>query len=109
MLSLFQWGLIGVVIFIIFIFVKFKYLKHKLTWVIIIILILIGYIGFFVSTSGHEINLNSTQGIETAGKLYLGWLGNSFSNLKTISSNAVKLDWTSNNTEVINGIKNKEK
>ena len=107
--SLFQWGLISLAILIIFLLVKFRYVKHKLTWIIIIILVVIGYTGFFISTAGQNIDLNSVEGIQIAGKLYLGWLSNSFSNLKTISSDAVKLDWSANQSNIVNEIKDKKK
>ena len=109
MLTLIQWAAVIFIVLLIFLLVKFKYVKHKLTWIIVFILIIIGYLGFFISTHGQNIDLNSVDGVMTAGKLYFSWLGNSFSNLKTISSNAVKLDWTSNNTDVINSINDKEK
>ena len=96
--TLFQWIVIGAVIFVIFVFVKFRYIKHKLTWIFILLIILLLYIGFLTSMVGHNIDLKTYSGGQTAIKLYLVWLGNSFNNMKTLTGEAVKLDWGTNTT-----------
>jgi ABC-type multidrug transport system permease subunit len=96
----FQWVIIVLIVSAIFVFVKFKYIKHKLTWIIILFLLLLFYVGFLASTSGQNIDFSSFEGSQTAIKLYLGWLGNSFDNMKTITGNAVNLDWGANTTTI---------
>src|SRR3989344_7173046 len=100
MLSWFHILVILAICAIVFIFVKLRYLRHKFTWIILLIFILLFYIGFVISTSGKGINFSSVDGMKTAIKLYLSWLVHGFGNLKVLTSHAIKLDWSSsNNTE----------
>jgi len=90
----------AVLISAIFVFVKFKYIKHKLSWIIVLFLILLFYVGFLASTSGQNIDFGTFEGSQTGIKLYLSWLGQSFDNMKSITGQAVKLDWGANSTEI---------
>ncbi|MEK6873284.1 MAG: hypothetical protein AABW91_00390 [Nanoarchaeota archaeon] len=98
MISYFQIILIVVLVGIIFLFVKLKYVKHKLVWILLLIFVLAVYLGFILSIAGQNIDLKTPEGAKLAIKLYLGWMGNSFSNLKTLTGDAVKLDWKSVNS-----------
>ena len=100
MVNAFQLIVIIALIAAIFLFVKVKYLKHKLSWVIILVLVLVFYIGFLASTAGENIDFSTFEGSQTAIKLYFTWLGNSFSNMKSLTGEAVKLDWGTNTTEI---------
>ena len=100
MVNAFQWIIIVVIIAAIFIFVKLKYIKHKLSWIVILALVLLFYIGFLASTSGQDLNLKTFDGSQTAIKLYLSWLGQSFENMKVITGQAIKLDWGANTTQI---------
>ena len=100
--NVFQWAIIVILIATIFVFVKFKYIKHKLSWIIVLVLILLFYIGFLASTSGENINFSTFEGSQTGIKLYLSWLGQSFDNMKTITGQAIKLDWGANTTTIRN-------
>ena len=100
MVNAFQWLIVGVLIAVIFLFVKLKYIKHKLSWILILFLVLLFYVGFLASTSGEDIDFKSFEGSQTAIRLYLTWLGNSFDNMKTLTGQAVKLDWGANTSEI---------
>ena len=84
----------------IFVFVKLKYIKHKLSWIIVLVLILLFYIGFLASTAGQDLDFNTFEGSQTAIKLYLTWLGQSFDNLRTLTGQAINLDWGTNSTAI---------
>jgi len=84
----------------IWIIIEMKRFKHKIFAVILILMILFTYISFNSVISKHDINLKTVEGLKTAGSLYLSWLGSIFTNLKTITSNAIGMDWTPNETEV---------
>jgi len=101
MATAFQWIIMTVLVLVIFLFIKVKYLKHKLTWVVILVLILASYVGFLASTSGQNLDLSTFDGSQTAIKLYFSWLGNSFENMKVLTGQATKLDWTSNTSQAI--------
>ena len=100
MVNIFQGGIVIVLIFMIFLFVKLKYIKHKISWIIILFLVLTFYIGFLASTAGQDVNLGSFDGSQTAIKLYLSWLGNSFDNMKVLTGQAINLDWGTNTTQI---------
>jgi|TARA_Y100000310_G_scaffold340419_1_gene436136 hypothetical protein len=104
--NVFQWAIIVILIATIFVFVKFKYIKHKLTWIIVLFLILLFYLGFLASTAGQDINFSTFEGSQTGIKLYLAWLGQSFDNMRTITGQAVKLDWGANTTSIMSTFKN---
>jgi len=100
MVNAFQWLIVGILVTTIFIFVKLKYLKHKISWIIILFFILLFYIGFLTSTAGQNIDFSTFDGTQTAIKLYMGWMGQSFDNLKVLTGQAVKLDWGSNAEDI---------
>lgn len=94
--------LIGVILTIaIFIFIKAKYFKHKLFWILILCTAVFVYISFTISIAGQGVNLDSIEGLQKAWTIYYAWMGNSFSNVKSISGNAVKMDWKVNATSIL--------
>ena len=97
---LIYWAIAIVLVLLIFAFVKIKYIKHKLSWIIVILLILFFYVGFIASTFGKDLDLNSTEGLKSAVKIYLSWMGNAFGNVKSITGEAIKKDWQTNITSI---------
>ncbi len=100
MVNSFQLIVIVAIILVIFLFVKLRYVKHKTSWVILLVLALLLYIGYVASTAGYDVNLKSYEGSKTAMKLYLVWIGNTFSNLKSLTGQVTKLDWKTNTSEI---------
>lgn len=45
---------------------------------------------------GQEIDFKSIHGWSKASNLYFAWLGSFFKNVKSITSNAIKMDWGGN-------------
>lgn len=86
--------LIALVIFIAF---KMKNLKTKIVFILIFLavsfILLTGYLVF----SGKEINLSNIQGISSAAKIYIAWLGHAGSNIIKISSYAFNQEWKPDN------------
>jgi hypothetical protein len=82
-------------------FIRFDHAKHKFVWVAIIFVAVILIVGFFLSVSGKKIDYNSPEGLKTAGGLYLSWFANSFNNVKTLTGDAIKMDWTGNSSSSI--------
>ncbi len=85
----------GILFFVvaIFFYVKLKYVKHKLHWLFLILLMVFVYISFMASIAGQGINLSTIDGLEKAGGLYLSWLGDAFNNMKSLTTHAIKMDW----------------
>lgn len=89
-------GMVGVIA--IFSIVKFKYIKHKLVWVLIILFLGALYLGYVMSISKANIDWSSSDGVETAVKLYFGWFAHAFTNMKTITGDAINMDWAGSNS-----------
>ncbi len=89
---------IAILIAIIWIYVELKRARHKIFAILLIFLILFSYLGFMASIKGKDIDFKSADGLKTAGKFYLSWLGNVFGNLKTITTNAIRMDWKAENS-----------
>jgi len=90
------WTLIifGALALMVWIAHEFKGFKHKFTAILLIALIIFGYFSVVAAFKGKDVDLKSSQGIKSAGKMYFIWLGSAFSNFKVITANAVKMDWT---------------
>ena len=84
---------IAFIIALIWIFVELRRSKHKFFAILLILLILFSYFGFVVTLKGKDINYKSIDGLQTVAKLYFVWIGQIFKNFKSITANAVKLDW----------------
>ena len=82
----------------IWVLIEVKRLKHKLFAIAMVGLIIFGYISFVSCTSGENLDLTTVAGLTDASKIYFSWLGMVFGNFKTITSNVVKMDWETNET-----------
>ena len=92
--------IIGIVLIIaaIWVVLELKRFKHRALAIFLIIILLFTYFSFTVVFKDKKLDLSSVDGIKEAGGIYYSWLGNIFSNVKGLSSNAVKMDWGVNNT-----------
>jgi len=90
--------IISVLIIAIWVIIEIKRLKHKLFAIFLIGLILFGYFSFTFSLRGQDIDFKTVPGMLEASKLYFSWLGSAFGNMKSITTNAVKMDWSANET-----------
>ncbi len=88
--------IVGILIVGIWIIIEFKRFRHKLLAIFLILLIVFTYVSFLVTLKGKDIDFKSIDGIKTAGTLYFSWLGSVFSNVKTITTNAIRMDWSAN-------------
>lgn len=100
-----SWVIIALVILGIFLLAKVSHIRHKTFIFFVFIVILLALGAILIVNSNNDINLNSVDGVMTTGKLYLGWLGNGFQNLKTLTGKAVDMDWKSTNGTFINKTK----
>lgn len=87
---------LALVVFI-WVFIEMKRLKHKIFAIIIIGLILFSYFSFAYVFKGTSINLKTIDGLKDATGLYISWFVYTFKNIKTITINAIKMDWTPKN------------
>jgi len=94
---------VGITLFIvaalvisIWIVIELKRVRHKIFAIFLIGLILFLYFSSSFVFKEEEIDFKNISGITTAGKLYFTFLGSIFGNLKTITTNAIKMDWKGN-------------
>jgi uncharacterized membrane protein len=94
--------LIGIVLVIvaIWVFLEMKRFRHRILAVFLIALILFLYFSFTFVFHNKPLDLSTISGISQAGTTYFAWLGSVFTNLVAITTNAVKMNWTSNSTNL---------
>ncbi len=79
-----------------------KHFKHKIVAIFFILLILSFYFSFSSVIKGKDIDLKTFEGMKEAGKLYFLWLGHAFKNVKTVTANAVDMNWKLDQTNLTN-------
>jgi len=90
-------AIVGIVVIFGVILIKMNHFRHKMTIIALLFLALFIYSTIMLVNSSNDLDLRTTEGIFQAVKVYTGWLGNGFGNLKTITGNAINMDWSSTN------------
>jgi hypothetical protein len=90
--------IIVILIIAILMIFRFKKIKYKLLFLFLIALILFSIFTFNSAFNGKGFSINNISDFGKIIKIYFSWLGNAFNNLKTISGQAVKMDWRGNIT-----------
>ncbi len=90
--------IIAVLVVAIWVIIEIKRLKHKLFAIFLIGLILVGYFSFTYAIRGQDIDFKTVPGVIEASKLYFSWMGSAFGNMKSITTNAIKMNWGINET-----------
>ena len=85
--------IVSIVVIAIWVVVELKRVKHKVWAIFVIMLILFAYISFSVTLKSQDVDYKSASGLMQAVKVYFSWLGSIFGNLKTITGNAIRMDW----------------
>jgi hypothetical protein len=89
--------IVAILIIAIWVIIEVKRLRHKIFALFLIALILFTYVSFTVSLRGQDIDMTTVPGVMAASKLYVSWLVSVFNNLKSITTQAISLDWIPNN------------
>jgi hypothetical protein len=93
--------LIGVIaIFVVSKFIHFRHIKHRITAIVIILVVLFLYASVSGVVKTNDIDWKSPSGILSAGKIYLSWLVQAFDNIKVLTGNAIKMDWVPKNASL---------
>jgi hypothetical protein len=77
---------------------KARHVKHKFYAIFLVLILLFLFLSASRLFSGSNIDFKSFEGWIQAGKLYFSWLIHIGGNLKTLTGEAFKLDWTGNST-----------
>ena len=92
-----SWIVIVVLLVIAFFVLRFNHLKHRFWLIMLVLFALFLYTTISIVNNANNFDLTTASGFFDASKVYLGWLGSGFQNLKVLSGNAVKMDWTKTN------------
>ena len=90
---------VGVLIGAIWIVIEMQRLRHKFFALFLIGLILFIYISGYFVLGKQSFDYTSVSGVVKATGAYFSWLGSIAGNMVSITTNAVKMDWTSNSTD----------
>ncbi len=97
-----SWIVIAILVGAAVIALKMNKLRHKI-WIIgLIVFALFLYASVAVVYKENELEFRTVEGLLSSAKVYVGWLGNSFQNLKSVVGNAIKMDWVSTNGTFFN-------
>ena len=97
-----SWIVIALLIVGIMFIVRAKHMKHRIFVIILIIVGLFLYSTLMIVSYNNDLRLDNATNVYSAFKVYLGWLGNAITNMKGVIGNAVKMDWTSSNSSLLN-------
>ncbi len=75
-----------------------KRIKHKFLAIFLIALVLFSFLSFGVVFGEKDISIKNVSDLGNVAKLYFSWLGSIFGNMKSITANAVKMNWQGNKT-----------
>lgn len=89
---------VAVLIVAIWGFLGLKRMRHKILAIFLIALTLFAYFSITLAFKEKNVDLESVEGITKATKFYFSWLGYAFTNLKTITAKAIKMNWKGNST-----------
>ena len=91
---------VSVIIIAIWVLVEIKRWRHKFFAILLILFIVFVYVSFALSLSGQKVDLKTAPGVIDATKHYFSWLSSIFfGNLRSITTNAVKMNWKGNQTD----------
>lgn len=88
-----EWVILLVVLLVVFGIFQLRHMQHRFFLFLLFIIILLFFFTFTGVVSKSNIDLKSPAGTLQAIKVYGIWLGQAFSNVRTIVGNAVKMDW----------------
>jgi hypothetical protein len=88
--------IVGLIIFGIFA-IKTNHLRHRFFIIIFVLLVLFFYTTFYIVSTKNQLDFTNAEGVFSAVKIYTGWLANGFNNMRSITGNAVNMDWTNTN------------
>ena len=96
--------ILAVVVVGIWVIIEIRRFRHKIFAIFLIILILLSYWSFFAVFKNQELELTTVSGIISSTKIYFSWLLSIYENFKSLTVNAISMDWTKNFTTTNNKI-----
>lgn len=85
--------ILAIAIISIYVLVELKRFRHKIFAIFLIAMILFVYLSATYVLKGRDLDLKTIPGVVDATKIYFSWLFSIFGNVKSVTSNAIKMDW----------------
>ncbi len=85
------------VVLVVFIAFKMNNLRTKMSYIFIFLGVSFLLLSGYLILSGKEVNFSSLEGVSSAVKTYVSWLGHAGSNIIKVSSYALNQEWKSDN------------
>jgi len=96
--------ILAVIVIGIWVIIEIRRFRHKIFAIFLIVLIILSYWSFFAVFKNQELELTTVSGIVSVTKIYFSWLLSVYENFKSITLNAISMDWTQNFTTKNNKI-----
>ena len=87
------WLIAVLVVLVVFLAFKMNNFRTKAAYIFIFLGVSFLFLTGFLIFSGKEVNLTTVEGVTSAIKTYVSWLGNAGSNIIKISSYVLKQEW----------------
>jgi len=84
---------VGILVAAIWIVIEVQRFKHKLFAIFLIGMILFIYLSGTFILKESSADFTTLPGFIEGSQVYFAWLGGLFGNLKTITANAIQMDW----------------
>ena len=94
---MYWWLIVIILVILAFVFLRMNHQRHRMTLILLLIFLVFVYFTASHVFKQYDINWKSVSGIEKGAKVYFAWLGGAFGNLRTLTSNAIKMDWSQKN------------
>jgi ACR3 family arsenite efflux pump ArsB len=86
--------IIAICLVVLLLFVlKVQHVRHRVSWIVLVILGIFIYITFVAISLDKSFDLTSVSGFKEASLFYFSWLVNAFKNIRTLTGNAISMDW----------------
>jgi hypothetical protein len=86
--------IVAILVVGIWVLIEIKRMRHKFFAIFLIAIILFTYISFSITMKSNNLDLTTIDGLSKATKLYFLWLGSAFGNIKSITINAIQMNWS---------------
>ena len=98
MIGGFSWVIIIVLVVAFLLLLKARHIKHRFFALILVLLLIFVYFTSTSLLSGKNIDFKTFDGWVSAGRIYFSWLWHAGGNVKELTGNAIKMDWSENST-----------
>jgi len=94
---MYWWLIVIILVILAFVFLRMSHARRRTTLILLIVFLVFVYFTASHVFKQYDIDWKSASGLSKGAKVYFAWLGGAFGNLRTLTSNAIKMDWSQKN------------